>query len=244
MATPTEQPGRGADILAHLYYAVGSANEVVMTSSAGDFAGTLRHPEGDGVVIACDTTRAPIRTGEPICVEYMGPADTYRFYAEVLSVAPERIVVSFPFAVECTTGRRLSERVVVPVLDGFAVRLGDMARPAVYPLFDLSVGGLAFIDAVDTGLKVGDLESGQLILPGEVPIQVGIEVRHLGLRRGQLVVGARICTVSLRDRLHLATFLVGLAKRTGLHGDAPVAGAPPSGPGVRQVIPPITSSTG
>jgi hypothetical protein len=213
MVKRADQPGRGADIVAHLYYAVGSANEVVITSAAGDFPGTLCYPEGDGVVLACDTKATSIRAGDPICVEYAGPADRYRFYSEVLSVSAGRIVSLFPFAVECTSGRRLAERVVVPVLQGFAFRSDDTERSAGFPMLDLSVGGLAFIDSWDTGLKVGDLDSGTIVLPGEPSIHVGIEVRYLGLRRGHLVVGARIAAIALRDRLRLATYLVQLSKR-------------------------------
>ncbi|MDP2309167.1 MAG: PilZ domain-containing protein [Pseudomonadota bacterium] len=241
MVKSADQSGRGGDIVAHLYYAVGSANEVIITSSAGDFPGKLCYPEGDGVVLACDSAALEISLGEPICVEYMGPADTYRFYSEVLSVTPGRIVSAFPFAVECTTGRRLAERLVVPVLEGYALRLGDGSRLAICSVVDLSVGGLAFIDAGDMGLKAGDLESGMLLLPGEAPIPMGVEVRHLGLRRGQLVVGARIAAISLRDRLHLSTYLVELGKRcaataaAGPVGDAAVGvgPTPPSFPSKR-----------
>lgn len=229
MVKRADQPGRGADIVAHLYYAVGSANEVIITSSAGDFAGTLCYPEGDGVVLACDTSAAVPGVGEPICVEYMGPSDTYRFYSEVHSVGSGRIVASFPFAVECTSGRRLAERVVVPVLEGFAFRLADSAAGTVYPLFDIAAGGIAFIDARDSGLKVGDLESGTLVLPGLAPVQVGIEVRHLSLRRGHLVVGARIGAISLRDRLALTTYIVALSKRVAAAA-ATSTGASPTSP--------------
>lgn len=218
MVERTEQLDRGADIVAHLYYAVGFTNEVIITSSAGDFPGKLCYPEGDGVVLACDTSAATIRLGESICVEYVGPADTYRFYSEVLSVSPGRIVSSFPFAVECTTGLRLAERFVVPPSEGYAFRMGDATRLVVYPLYDISVGGLSFIDARDTGLKAGDIESGMVLLPGEAPIQVGVQVRHLGLRGGQLVVGASIVAISLRDRLHLSTLLVGFGRRVGQAG--------------------------
>ncbi len=217
MVKQADTPTGVTDIVAHLFYAAGHASEVIVTSSEGDCVGTLCYPEGNGVVIACRLPSWAAAPGATICVEYAGPADTYRFYTEIVSSSPGRIVAAYPFAVERNRGR-LAERVVVPPDAGFHYRAGDDAAPRSHPILDLSVGGLAFVDPADAGLKVGDLDSGRLCLPDEEPIAVGIEVRHLGLRRGQFVVGGRFAAMSIRDRLRLATYLVGLAALTRSSG--------------------------
>jgi hypothetical protein len=215
-STSTREP---ADVVAHIFYAVGNTDSVTVTSVFGDFTGELRYPEGeDGVVIGTRGAKPPpLVAGAPICVEYAGRDDSYRFYSEVLEVHADHVVATLPYAVEGSNDRRLTPRIDLTPASGFAMRLLDEDNGKRIPLVDISVGGFSFADPSDEGLAVGTFFDAELLLPGEAPIRCSCEVRNLFLRRARLRIGARLAAMSIRDRGRLARFLVRWQNHTAAH---------------------------
>jgi len=195
------------DIVAHIFYAVGNTDQVTVTTPAGDFTGTLEYPDTEGILIRAHTELPELPTSAPICVEYSGPLDAYRFYTEVLTARDGQLFASVPYALECSD-RRLSQRIELPEESPFFVRLLDFETVGPVRLQDISVGGMAFTDPTDGGLPMGTRLKAELVLPNEPPMSCMLEVRHLSLRRGRLKVGARIATVSLKDRGRIARILL------------------------------------
>lgn len=196
-----------SDVIAHIFYAVGNTERVLVTTSEGELEGRLAYPDGEGVLILHETEGVKLPPGAPLCVEYVGPTDTYRFYTEVEHAAPGRVLAGLPYAVE-RTDRRLIERLSLRPESGFGIRLFELAPDLRISLADISVGGLRFEDPTEPGLRVGQMVAAELELPDEAPMPCVIEVRHLSLRRGQLQVGCRFADIAIRDRGRLARALV------------------------------------
>lgn len=197
-----------ADVLSHIFYAVGNTDRVLVTWEKGDFSGTLSYPDGDGVFIVATGALPALRPGAPICVEYDGPGDTYRFYTEVVELRDGKIRAQLPYAVE-RTDRRLTGRVEVPVESGFTFETDEFGEPRTFALRDISVGGVCLQDNGETPFEMGSLLPGLLHLPGQEPMQVCLELLHMRLARGSIVIGTRIAAISIRERGRLARFLVG-----------------------------------
>ncbi len=195
------------DIIAHIFFAVGTIDQVVLTTPHADFVGVMCYPDDDGILIVLEERLADSGPGTPVCVEYTGPGDQYRFYSEVLSVEPRGLRIALPRAVE-RNDRRLTERHPVPANAGFEFRATGLPDAPVFGVHDLSTGGMALFDMPTPAPVSGDLMTGDLCLPGEEPIPMCLEVRHLQLRRGQLLLGSRITAITTLGRGRLAKFLV------------------------------------
>lgn len=201
-----------ADIVTQIFFAVGSTNHVSVTSYAGDFRGTILYPDAKGLVISADEELPTLEPGAPLCVEHNGALDNYRFYTEVASVERGRVRTILPYAAQ-STDRRAGERVSLAHEGGFYFRAALSGGGRPFALNDLSPTGMSFVDVGDAGLRIGSTLQGQLQLPAESAIDIGIEVRHMHLRRGQLVVGARFTSLSVRNSVRLAQFLARWSQR-------------------------------
>lgn len=195
------------DIIAHIFFAVGTVDEVVVTSVAGEFVGTMCYPDDDGVLIRQDQRPFPLPPGSPVCVEYTGPGDHYRFYTEVLRIESTGARINVPRAIE-RHDRRLMGRTCVSPEAGFGFRATDLRGSPVFGVHDLSTGGVGLGDVNVTAPAIGELIVGQLILPGVAAIQMCLEVRNAQIREGKLLLGTRITGITTLDRGRLAKFLV------------------------------------
>ncbi len=199
------------DIVAHIFFAVGTTDEVRVTSPVGGFSGTFVYPEGEGVYLRFGEDSAPeLHVGMSLFVEYEGPGDSYRFHTEVVSAEPRQVQIRLPHAVECSD-RRLTKRVTVPSDAGFRFVADGGGSERTFAVQDLSDGGVGFVNASNTRLQLGEVLHGALHLPGLPPLRVGLELRHIQVRGGERVVGSRLVAISLADRGLLARLLVSLA---------------------------------
>ncbi|MDP2315109.1 MAG: PilZ domain-containing protein [Pseudomonadota bacterium] len=198
------------DIVAHIFFAVGTTDEVRVTSPGGAFVGTFVYPEGDEVFIQFHGAAPALAPGMTLYVEYEGPGDSYRFHSEVVTCDAERVQVRLPQAVECSD-RRLTQRVGVAADAGYWFVVDGAGAEQTFAVLDLSDGGVGFLNAEGARLRVGDTLTGSLHLPGGGPLRVSLEVRHLRVQDGRRHVGARFVSISLVDRGQLARFLVALA---------------------------------
>jgi hypothetical protein len=206
--TATER--RSDDIVAHIFYAVGSTSQVTVTTPEGEFTGALEYPDGDGILIRAHDPLPSLRAGTPVCVEYSGGLDAYRFYTEVLTARDGQLFLTMPHAIECAD-RRLAERVKLTADAPFHIRLHGQGVDEPQHIDDISVGGVAFVDPTPRGLPIRQRIDAELLLPGEGerPLACAIEVRNLALRRGRLTVGARLVSLALADRARLARAILG-----------------------------------
>jgi hypothetical protein len=195
-----------SDIVTQIFFAVGSTNQVSVTSAAGEFRGSILYPDAKGLVIAAEGSLPRLEPGAPLCVEHDGPTDNYRFYTEVASTNRGTLHTILPYAAQ-STDRRTGERVHVSGESGFYFRCERPAGTRAFALNDLSPTGISFVDEGDSGLAVGSTLRGDLLLPGEASIELCVEVRHMHLRRAQLVVGTRFTALSVRSSVRLAQFL-------------------------------------
>lgn len=197
-----------SDIVAHIFFAVGSTDHVRVSSPLGDFSGTFAYPKGDEVFLRC-TAFPAVSPGMTLFVDYAGAGDNYRFHTEVVSVQADQIQIRLPTAIECSD-RRLTQRKAVAAGAGFCFVAEGGGPERTFLVSDLSDGGIAFVDARHVPLTVGDIVSGALHLPAQAPLDIGLEIRHLPDIDGQRLVGARFVSISLADRGRLARFLVSL----------------------------------
>lgn len=204
MPQPPDWTVDTSDLAAHMFYAAASTDRVVITCAHGEFVGTLLHVGPEEIRIATDYALPEMSVRSPLCVEYEAPADGCRFYTEVRSLEGNQLSAALPYAFE----RRQFERHSVPVGSGFGFRPDGAEPRATFPLRDISTGGISFVERHDAGLQTGGVVSGELLLPGEAPMRVTLEVRNLQLRRGHLHVGARIRAISLHNQARLAWFLL------------------------------------
>ncbi|MDP2309168.1 MAG: PilZ domain-containing protein [Pseudomonadota bacterium] len=197
------------DIVAHLFFAVGTTDEVRVTSPAGEFLGTFAYPEGDEVYVQVDEKCPALTPGMALFVDYEGAEANYRFHTEVVSVHPNQIQIRLPYAIECSD-RRLTQRKAVAPDAGFWFVAEGGGPELSFVLSDLSDGGVGFINAHNVRIQIGDSLRGVVYLPDQTALQVVLDVRHLPVREGQRFVGARFTAISLADRGRLARFLVTL----------------------------------
>ncbi|MFN7142433.1 MAG: PilZ domain-containing protein [Myxococcota bacterium] len=204
MAPPPDWTVDTSDLATHMFCAAASTDRVTVTCAHGEFVGTLLHIGPEEIRIATDYPLPELSVRSPLCVEYETPADGCRFYTEVRSLDGNQLSAALPYALE----RRRFERHNVPPGTGLGFRPdGPDPRP-LFPLQDISTAGISFVERGDAGLTTGCVVRGEIVLPGEAPMRVSLEVRHLQLRRGQLHVGARIRAISLPNQARLAWFLL------------------------------------
>lgn len=194
------------DILAHLFFATGTNDELLASSALGDFTGQLQTPMGDSLVVVHRGRPPAIPVGTAVCLEHVGAEEKYHFYSEVIDVNETGVHMRVPHAIE-RCERRGCERLVLPAGAGFAFRMADAASDRVFAVYDLSSGGLSFEQAEGSGLAVGDLVSGELLLPFGAPLPLTARVRHIQNRRDECVVGVHIQSISWTDRGRLAHVL-------------------------------------
>ncbi|MES2640763.1 MAG: PilZ domain-containing protein [Myxococcota bacterium] len=197
------------DIVAHVFFAVGTTDEVRVSSPIGDFRGTFAYPEGEEVYVQCDTGALALMPGMPLFVDYSGAGDNYRFHTEVVSVVPGRLQIRLPYAIECSDRRLTQRKDVAPDAGLWFVAEGG-GDERTFVVSDLSDGGVGFVNAHHLRVQIGDMMRGALYLPGQAPMGVVLEVRHLPVRDGKRLVGARYAAISLADRGRLARFLLTL----------------------------------
>ncbi|MFN7142435.1 MAG: PilZ domain-containing protein [Myxococcota bacterium] len=206
MVAPTACLVDPTDILAHLFFAVGTRDEVLVSHPEGDFPGLLGNP--DGAAVSLTPIRLPPRlpAGTPLCLEHVGADETYHFYSEVMAAGPEEVRIRVPLVIE-RTERRLCERVSLPPDAGVAFRPHD-AFGALFPVYDMSSAGMGLHATVDLPLALGQVLHGELCLPDGEPVPMSVEVRHVQSRRGARCVGVRIAAVPLAGRGRLARVLL------------------------------------
>lgn len=198
------------DILAHIFFAVGTIDEVVVSASGSDFVGSMCYPDDlDGILIVSPNMNL-IRKGSETLIEYIGPEDHYRFQSRVLSLENNGIRISLPTQIE-RNDRRLTGRHPCPESSGFTFVAIDLPGAPSFDICDISVGGIGLYDFPDnesSPMKVGDLIVGEIRLQTEATITACLEVRNLRLRRGKCIVGTRISAITILDRGRLARFIV------------------------------------
>lgn len=208
MVAPTACLIDPIDILAHLFFAVGTRDEVLVSHPEGDFPGLLGTQDGAGVSLTPIRHPPPLTAGTPLCLEHAGDDETYHFYSEVVAAGPDEVRIRVPLVIE-RTERRLSERVSVPSDVGVAFRPHD-GLGAVFPVYDMASAGLGMFAPPDVPLALGQVIHGDLCLPDGAPEPITVEVRHVNTRRGARCVGVRIAAISLAGRGRLARVLVAL----------------------------------
>jgi hypothetical protein len=194
------------DILAHLFFATGTSDELLASSALGDFTGQLQTPLGDSLVLAHRGHRPVLTAGTAVCLEHVGAEEKYHFYSEVIDVNEIGVHMRLPHAIE-RCERRSCERLVLPAGAGFAFRMADATSDRVYAVYDLSSGGLAFEQVEGSRLAVGGIVTGELLLPFGAPLPLTVQVRHIQNRRDECVVGVHIQSIGWADRGRLSHVL-------------------------------------
>jgi hypothetical protein len=195
------------DILAHLFFAAGTADHVRMSWPQGQLEGTFSYPDGTRVHLSHSLHFTPPEVGSIVFVEYAGPSDKYRFFASVLDVFRGEVVLAFPESIECSD-RRLTLRLH---LSGNAkvvinVRSGDAFVPCK-PV-DLSDGGVGFLAFDGWPYADGEPFEAFLDIGEDSQLALRAEVRHSREVTDGLLIGGRFIAMSLTERARLARFLV------------------------------------
>lgn len=195
------------DILAHLFFAAGTADHVRMSWPSGSLEGTFSYPDGTRVLLTHSLHFTPPDVGAIVFVEYAGPSDKYRFFASVLDVFRGEVVLAFPESIECSD-RRLTLRLHLPLGTPVVlhVRQGEgfvACRPS-----DLSDGGVGFYAFEGWSYADGAAFEAFLDIGEASPLALRAEVRHARETSDGLLIGARFIAMSLAERARLARFLV------------------------------------
>jgi hypothetical protein len=197
------------DIIAHIFFATGTVDRVVVSSRRGDMLGTMCYPDDQGILIRTDAAVPSVSPGDSVSVQYSGPGDTYQFYSAVVAVDGSGIRVQIPLAIE-RNDRRLTIRYTVEGRPGFGLRASLRPGRPVYSLVDISHGGICAM--VPNPPQIMEMFRGHLLLPDEEPIPVGIEVRDNRARDGVRLMRGRFRSIETMDHARLGRYLVKLAK--------------------------------
>lgn len=200
------------DVLAHVFFAAGTIDKVQVSSEMGDFTGSFRLPQSEGVEIVHGDAYVPLEPGSPVYVDYDGPGDKYRFYSSVIAVGQGVVRVNLPDAIECTE-RRLSPRIALSSRSGVEFHALGVHGSIACVATDISNGGVAWLDLTGWDLQEGQVVYGDLRLDPATALSVGVEVRHSRVMADGRVTGGRFASISLGDRAKLARFLVSLIRR-------------------------------
>lgn len=193
-------------ILEHLFFATGTNDELLASSSLGEFKAQLQTPLGDALVLLQHGSSVRLPPGTQVCLEHVGAEEKYHFYSEVIDGNEEGVRMRLPHAIE-RCERRACERLVLPAGSGFAFRMAERTSDKVFSVYDLSSGGLAFEHTDGAAPAVDSLVEGELLLPFGAPIPLTIQVRHIQNRRDECVVGGYIQSISWADRGRLSHVL-------------------------------------
>ena len=199
------------DILAHLFFAVGAAGDVLVSGRGVAVEGSLRYPDGTHVIVAPSDGPRVVPLDAPVCVAYASRLDQYRFFTRVRGVDAEgMLLLDLPRAVE-RRDRRLTERFPCPPRAGYGFRVREWQGAPVVPVHDISAGGIGLVSVSgDPELAEGELVDGDILVPGEDAIPVCLEVRHARpspFRNTDTLVGARITAIATVDRARLSRHL-------------------------------------
>lgn len=194
-----------ADIFAHLFFAAGTRDEVILTGPGPACVGQLSNP-ADGV-LAFKGLVAPgaLPPHTPVCVEHLHGPERYHFYTEVIATGDGGVALRVPPAIELAE-QRASARVPVP--RHACIRFRITGAPHLWPVWNLSMGGLAFVATATDGFLVGQTLEGALLIPGEPETPMTVEVRHQERRGSELGVGVSIVSTPLEGRGRIARLLV------------------------------------
>lgn len=192
------------DILAHLFFATGTADTVSLAWAGGVLRGELGLPEHGGVELRHAPGAPTPPVGAAVFVEYDGPSDHYRFETLVTGVEIGNLLLDYPETIECAD-RRLSLRLALDADSPVCLWLQHGDRMVAHRVTNLSDGGVAFVRA-DSSPPAGELD-GVLELGPALRIPLRLEPRHAREEPDGLHVGARFVAMSLVDRGLLARFL-------------------------------------
>jgi c-di-GMP-binding flagellar brake protein YcgR len=204
---PSEFLVEPIDILAHLFFASGTSDRVVVTTPAGVFAGAFLYPDGDGALLACPPSVPAFSHGASVTVEYAGPTDQYRFQSTILAREAGGIRVDLPTSIE-RHDQRITARFPVSPDAGIRFVQTRDGHEVTWPVLDISDGGVSLVDANGRPMSVGDRISGQLHVPDVEPFDAVLEVRHIRNQDDSRHVGARFAEMSLESRGELARLLL------------------------------------
>jgi hypothetical protein len=153
------------------------------------------HGRLEGIVI-------PPRPGAPVRVDYEAVADRFAFFSEVLDVrSPLSWRLARPTTVE-RKDKRLSRRIQIDGDSGFSLHLQIGKELVVFPLKDLSAGGVGFgFDQSKTPLDTGNVLPGTLQIPGHRAVEVKLEIRHVRQNDGRGLAGTRFRQIAYADRM-------------------------------------------
>ena len=202
------------DIAMHLACAAGEHRTVKLSGPGLAAMGSFQQGAREWPLFAPDP-RMPTplpRVGVTVRAEYHTRADSFTFFSRLVSVDSKgRWVLQQPMAVERCDRRAASRHMVVGV-SGFCFRLTQTSGQPLLGLYDISTLGCAFVaDSRRHGFSVDEHVLGQLHVPGEIPLPVEIEVRHMRdyPRQANLkIFGSRFVTMHPEHERMLAEFLM------------------------------------
>ncbi len=172
---------RPGDIATHLACAAAERRPVTVSGAGVTAHGLFTHPDRSGPLFVPDTSRGvPLpRVGITVKAEYFARTDAFSFFSRLVSVDENgRWVLQSPLAVE-RCDRRTTTRHVVVGVSGFCFRLTTLPGQPLLGLYDVSELGAAIV--ADPRRHIFHFEErivGQLHLPGEVPLEVTLQIRH------------------------------------------------------------------
>jgi hypothetical protein len=172
---------RPSDIHSHLACAAAERRPVTLVGGGSNAQGVFQAPELSGPLFQPDTRGVvlPPWVGATVRAEYFALTDAYSFFTRLITVDPRgRWLLQSPIAVE-RCDRRAARRHVVVGVSGFCFRLATHSGQPLLGLYDVSDQGMAFV--ADSRRLVFHHEErifGVLHLPGEMPLEVHVEVRH------------------------------------------------------------------
>jgi hypothetical protein len=172
---------RPSDINSHLACAAAERRVVTIVGGGSNAEGFFQAPEVSGPTFQPDARRmttAP-RIGATVKAEYCAHTDAFSFFTRIVTVdARGRWLLQAPMAVERCDRRGATRHVVVGV-SGFCFRLVTHTGQPFLGLYDVSDQGLAFVaDSRRHVFSQDERIVGVLHMPGEMPLNVSVEVRH------------------------------------------------------------------
>lgn len=203
MSNPPEYLVDQIDIIAHLFFASGTADRVIVTSNGRVFDGAYRFPDGEGGFIACGAGMPWLEPGSTVQVEYVGPTDEYRFEATVLAQQATGFHVSLPRTIE-RSDRRATPRILLsPDAGVHFVEEGGRA----YVACDLSDGGAGLVDLTNEPRAEGQVLRGRLMVPGIGPLETTLEIRNVRSTDDSRRLSTRFLEMSYESRGELGRVL-------------------------------------